>query len=147
MFKVAEIELIYRSKVKAKERVEVSSSSAAYQIFNLYWDYNKIEFQEEFKILLLNRRNQALGIYDISKGGVSGTIVDVKMIFSAALKAHASHIIMCHNHPSGNLNPSQQDINLTKKVYKAGQLMDIGLLDHLIITNEGYTSFADGGYI
>lgn len=147
MFKVAEIELIYRSKVKAKERVQVSSSSAAFQIFNEYWDHNKIEFQEEFKILLLNRRNQALGIYNISKGGVAGTVVDVKMIFSAALKAHASYIILCHNHPSGNLSPSRQDIGLTKKVYEAGRLLDIGVLDHLILTSEGYTSLADKGYI
>ncbi|SMD36081.1 RadC-like JAB domain-containing protein [Reichenbachiella faecimaris] len=147
MFKVAEIELIYRSKVKAKERIQVSSSSAAYKVFNEYWDHDKIEFQEEFKILLLNRQNQALGIYDISKGGVAGTVVDVKMIFSAALKAHASYIILCHNHPSGNLNPSRQDIQLTKKVYEAGRLLDIGILDHLILTSEGYTSLADKGYI
>ena len=85
-----------------------------------------------------------MGMCPISKGGVSGTVVDLKIIFATALKGRASAIILAHNHPSANLNPSQADIDLTKKIGKAGRLLDINVLDHLILSPEGeYYSFAD----
>lgn len=107
----------------------------------------KIGFLEEFKIILLNRANKVLGICPISLGGISGTIADPKLIFATALKASASGIILAHNHPSGNLKPSQVDIQLTKKLVEAGKFLDLGILDHLIIGSEGYLSFADEGLI
>jgi DNA repair protein RadC len=109
------------------------------------WSKNTIELQEEFKILLLNRANVVLGVYSMSKGGVSGTFVDAKLIFSVALKCNASSIILAHNHPSGNLNPSQADKNITKKLVSAGKYLDVSILDHVIITKDDYYSFADNG--
>lgn len=144
---VAEVELIYKSKVKASERPQVKKSSDAYQILLKSWDENKLEFIEQFKVILLNRNNKVLGIYEASTGGVSGTIADAKLIFTAALKANASGIILSHNHPSGNLKPSQADIHLTNKLKEAGKLLDIQVLDHIIVTTEGYYSFADEGVL
>ena len=101
-----------------------------------------------FVILLLNRSNSVLGIMEVSKGGISGTVTDVRVILQAAIKSNASGIILCHNHPSGNINPSESDSKLTQKIKEAGQLMDIQLLDHIIITKEDRCySFADNGPI
>lgn len=100
---------------------------------------------EEFWTLLLNRSNLVIKKQLISSGGVSGTVADPKMIFKTALSELASSIILIHNHPSGNLKPSQQDINLTKKMSEAGKLLEIPVLDHIIFTNESYFSFADEG--
>lgn len=145
---VAEIELIYKSKVKASERPKVTTSHDAYKLFRQNWDENKIEFIEQFKILLLNRNNKVLCIFEVSSGGVSGTVADPKIIFTAALKMNASNIILCHNHPSGNLKPSAADDQLTRKLKEAGNYLDLKVLDHLIITCEdGYYSFADEGLL
>lgn len=101
---------------------------------------------EEFWIILLNRANKVISKEQISAGGVSGTVVDAKIIFRKTLDiAPASSIILCHNHPSGNLRPSQADIDITQKLKKAGETLDISILDHLIIGENGYYSFADEG--
>jgi DNA repair protein RadC len=145
MYKVAEIELVYRTKVRASQRPKVSSSKEVYQILLQSWDENKIEFVEQFKILLLNRAGRILGIYEVSSGGVAGTVADPKVIFSAALKANASSLILAHNHPSGNIKPSDADKYLTRKIKEAGKLLDISVLDHIIVTTEGYCSLVDEG--
>lgn len=144
---VAEVELIYKSKVKASERPQIKKSSDAYQILLQHWDENKIEFIEQFKVILLNRNNKVLGLYETSTGGVVGTVVDAKLIFTAALKANACGIILSHNHPSGNLKPSKADIDLTQKLKAAGKYLDIDILDHIIVTTEGHYSFADEGVL
>ena len=145
---VSEIELIYKSKMKASERPHVAKSSDAYTIFKHNWDENKIEFIEQFKVLFLNRSNKVLCIYELSTGGVSGTVADPKLVFAAALKANASNIILCHNHPSGNIKPSKADEQLTQKIKEAGKYLDLPVIDHLIITSEdGYYSFADEGLL
>ena len=144
---VAEVELIYKSKVKASERPHITTSKDAADLLKLCWDENKIDFVEQFKVLFLNRANKVLGIYDVSSGGVTGTVADPKLIFVAALKANACAIVISHNHPSGNLKPSQQDEQLTLKIKEAGKFLDIRLLDHIIITSEGYYSFADEGLV
>lgn len=95
--------------------------------------------------MVLNRNNEVLGICPLSRGGVSGTIVDAKLVFSIALKCNASSIIVAHNHPSGNLKPSDADIKLTKKLKQAAAYLDIQFLDHVIVTKNGYTSFSDKG--
>ena len=101
---------------------------------------------EEFWILLMNRSNLVIGRELVSSGGVSGTVVDAKMVFRKALeKSGATSIILCHNHPSGNLKPSQADIILTKKLKKAGEVLDITVFDHLIVSEQGYFSFVDEG--
>ena len=148
LFSIAEVSLIYKSKVKASERPKVTCSKDAYNYFNETWNPDTIEHVEEFKILLTNRSNYVLGIMAVSKGGISGTVTDIRIIFQAAIKANASGIICCHCHPSGNLNPSESDTKITHKIKEAGNLLDIQLLDHLIITTDGdYYSFADNGLL
>jgi DNA repair protein RadC len=145
---IAEVSLIYRSKVKASDRSQVKCSKDAYDLFMERWDKNTLEHVEEFKVLLMNRSNAVSGIMDVSKGGISGTVTDVRLIYQAAIKANASGIIACHNHPSGNINPSESDTKLTQKIKEAGLLMDIQLLDHLILTiDDIYYSFADNGLL
>lgn len=142
--KISEIQISYTA---SKLRLKVTESRVVYNLFIDNWNPDTIELYEEFKVLLLNRNNQVLGIHVTSKGGIAGTVVDPKIIFSVALKAAASSIIFCHNHPSGNLKPSHVDIELTKKLVKAGGLLDIKVLDHLIVSKKGYWSFADEGMI
>ena len=146
-YKVSEIIVSYRPKFKASDRPEVSTSQEVYCILYNNWDLDKIELQEQFKILLLNRANRVIGIYEVSSGGMSGTVADPKLIFAIALKTGASSIILSHNHPSGNLKPSRADIVLTQKILGAGSLLDIAILDHLIITSEAYLSFQDEGLL
>jgi DNA repair protein RadC len=146
-WQAAEVELIYKTKIKASERPCIASSKDSYDLLKQMWDSNKIEFVEQFKILLLNRGNRVLGIYDVATGGITGTVADVRVIFAAALKANACAIIIAHNHPSGSLKPSRADEALTEKMRQAGLILDIRLLDHLIVTNEGYFSFADEGLV
>ena len=145
---IAEVRLVYRTKVKASERQQIKCSKDAFDIFMENWDQDSIEHIEEFKLLLMNRSNSVLGILAVSKGGLSGTVTDVRLIFQGAIKANASGIIICHNHPSGNLNPSESDTKLTHKIKEAGNLMDIQLLDHMIIISDSsYYSFADNGLL
>lgn len=102
---------------------------------------------EEFWVLFLDRRNAVIKKSNISKGGVSGTVADAKIIFKEAMQLLASAVILCHNHPSGNLKPSDADIQLTKKMKEIGYLVDVPVLDHLIITDKSYFSFGDEGLI
>ena len=105
----------------------------------------KINLVEQCKVLLLNRGNKVLGICEISSGGMAGTIVDVKLVFAAALKAAANGIIISHNHPSGNLTASREDLAYTTKLKLAGELLDLPLLDHIILSSEGFISLVDQG--
>ena len=140
---VAEVQLFYSNRIKAKDRPKVTSSKDAYWILESNWS-NQMALLEEFNILLLDRSNRVMAMSNISKGGVSGTVVDLKIVFATALKGRASSIILPHNHPSANLNPSQADISLTNKFKKAGEVLDITILDHLILSPDGtYYSFAD----
>ncbi|MBR9923277.1 MAG: JAB domain-containing protein [Bacteroidetes bacterium] len=144
---ISEIKVTYTHPTHQDERITIRSSKDANNAFSSVWDHDLIELQEEFKVLLLNRANQVLGIYHVSKGSISGTVVDTRMILAVALKANACSIILAHNHPSGNLRPSEADKTLTKKIVEAGKLVDINVLDHLIITREAYCSLADEGMI
>lgn len=140
---VEEVKLAYRPTIKASQRPKVTCSEDVYNLVKHSWE--ALQHYESFKVLFLNRGNRALGIRTISTGGVSGTVADPKMIFQAALLANSSAIILLHNHPSGNLNPSEADKSLTKKIKQAGTFLEIPVLDHMIITDEGYYSFADEG--
>ncbi len=142
---VAEIQLTYKTSVKPSQRPKIVTSKDAYEIFLTTWDASRIEFVEQFKVMLLNRANRVLGIVEISTGSSSGTVADPKIIFASALKANASSLIMAHNHPSGNLAPSQSDIQLSRKVREGGKYLEIQVLDHIIITEEGFLSMADEG--
>lgn len=146
-YQVAEIEIHYKTVVKPSERPLITNSRTSYNVLISIWDVNSIEYREEFKILLLNQANKVLGAVNISQGGVSSTVVDPKIVFGAALKANASFVILAHNHPSGNLTPSEPDKRLTNKLKQAGEFLDIKILDHIILTKEGYYSFADEGML
>jgi DNA repair protein RadC len=144
---VEEVTLIYRTRIKPSERPKVTNSQTTYELLLSHWDPDTIELQEEFKVLYLNRSGRVIGLYEVSKGGLTGTVVDPRLIFSAALKMMACSIIVAHNHPSGTTTPSAADVEMTKKIKDAGCLLEIAVLDHLIITRDGYLSFADEGLL
>ena len=144
---ISEVELVYRRKVRANDRPQISNSQDAYSLFRENWDDLTINLYEQFKVMLLDRNNRCMGISTISSGGVSGTVVDAKLIFALALKGRACNLIVAHNHPSGNLSPSSQDMSLTRRLCEAGKLLDISVLDHFILTDESFYSMADEGYI
>jgi len=145
LFMVSEIKVSYQPKFKASERPKINQSKDAYNILFNNWDMGRIEMNEQFYILLLNRANHVIGMTEISRGGFSGTLVDPKLVFGIALKSCASGIILCHNHPSSNLKPSQSDLILTRRLVEAGKLLDLLILDHIILTKRGYFSFGDEG--
>ena len=142
---VAEIKVSYSNT--NLEKVKITNSQMMFDLVIKHWGLEIIEFQEEVKIILLNRANIVLGIYEMSKGGISGTVVDIRIILGVALKCNASNIIMVHNHPSGKLVPSDADKSITKKLKDSCTLLEIPLLDHLIITRDGYYSFSDEGIL
>lgn len=145
--KVAEVELVYKTRVKASERPLIKSSADTYKLLREIWDDNKIDMQEEFKVLFLNRGNRVIGVYDASCGGICGTVADPRLILAAALKSLSVSLILAHNHPSGNLKPSRADEELTSKINEAAKFHDIKVLDHIILTSEQYYSFADEGFL
>jgi len=133
-----------RKETEVVKRNKITSSKDVFDILNpILID---LPF-EEFWLLILNRANLVIKKEMISRGGVSGTVVDTKIIFKAAIENYASSIIICHNHPSGNLKPSEADIRITKNIKEAGKLMEIPLLDHLIVAETGFYSFADEGML
>ena len=138
---IAEIKVSYTNN--NKKRLKITNSKMSYDLLLACWNKHTLELQEEFKVLLLNNTNQVLGIYPLAKGGSSGVNVDAKLVFSVALKCNAKGIILAHNHPSGNLKPSEADKTITQKLKKAGEYLDIAVLDHLIITKDGFYSFND----
>jgi len=140
---LAALELARRRKaVDLTTKPQIRSSQDAYQLLSINLEDLS---HEEFWILLLNRANRVIGRECISTGGVSGTVVDAKIVFRKALEYQASSLILGHNHPSGNLAPSTADRQLTAKLIQAGKHLDIAVLDHLIVTNSSYYSFADEG--
>lgn len=142
---VAALELGRRRKeADVAKRIKITSSKDAYDAIRQHL----LDLQhEQFWVLLLNRANEVIKQVQISTGGVSGTVADPKIIFKAALEELASGIILVHNHPSGNIQPSQADRDLTRKVKEAGKFLDLPILDHLIFTDSAYFSFADEGIL
>lgn len=137
----AALELGRRRKESTEEKkIKISSSKNAYEAIS---DVLSDLPHEEFWVLYLNRKNEVIKRENISKGGVTGTVADGKIIFKNAINLLASAVVLCHNHPSGNLNPSQADIELTKKMKGIGVLMDTPVIDHIIVGNNNYFSFAD----
>lgn len=140
---VAEIKVSYSTTSTPK--IKITSVNKAFEVILSLWDLDTIELQEEFKVLLINRANEVLGIYPLSRGGITGTVVDSRLIFAVALKCNATGILLCHNHPSGNLKPSDNDITLTRSIKNCADFLDITLIDHLIITRNGFFSFSNEG--
>ena len=142
-FSFPQISVNYKDADAAK-RTMVNSSRVSYDIFKEAYD-ECMQHHEECWVMFLNQANRLLGLSCISKCGISQTVVDVRIIMQTALLAHASGIILSHNHPSGNLQPSKQDDVLTERLSKATKLFDIQLLDHLIVSDSGYYSYSDEG--
>ena len=146
-YKVGEVELSYKSNIKHSERMKVTCSKDAYKVLKATYRDGTMEHKEYFKILLLNKGRDVLGYTQISEGGISSTIVDVRVILQIAILCNASSIILAHNHPSGNLKPSNEDKELTTQTIKAAKLMNIQVSDHIILSEEEYYSFSDEGQL
>jgi DNA repair protein RadC len=143
--KASEIKVTYKSR--NTEKPKITSSLDVYSQALQIYDSTELELREKFYVLFLNRANHVLGFHCHSVGGIAGTVVDIRLIMSLALKVVASAIILIHNHPSGNLKPSEQDREITQRLKDAGKLLDITVFDHVIITGKlgDYYSFADEG--
>ena len=144
---VSHVKLSYHSRVKPEDRPKVTCSQDAYNVFLNSWDMERIELVEEFKVLYLNRANQAIGLYEASVGGRAGTVVEPGHIAITGFLLNASGIILAHNHPSCNPKPSAQDIAMTKNMKEICKCAGMELLDHEIMpgNNPDYYSFADKG--
>ena len=144
-FKVAEVTLQYKSL--REKQGKIISSQEAYSILLSTFRDGTIEYREYAKVLYLNQQNEVIAYNTISEGGLTETAVDVRMILQGALLTNATQVILTHNHPSGNLKPSIQDDHLTERLRKACEIMRINLVDHLIVTSNGYYSYKDMGRI
>lgn len=142
-----EVKLVYHNKVKAADRPKANSPEKAYKILLDSWDMTQIHLLEEFKVLLLDNQLRLMSIAPISKGGITGTLVDPRVVFAIALKRRASRIILAHNHPSGIMEPSNADIQMTKQFAKLGKLHHIEIEDHLIISEDEYYSLSTKGHM
>ncbi|WP_430905752.1 JAB domain-containing protein [Maribacter sp. 2-571] len=146
--KVNEIKISYIGGVKSAFWKKINHSQDAANLLYENWDKDTIEVHESFKILLLNNSNKVKGVHQISQGGITGTLVDIRLLFATILKSLSVAIILAHNHPSGKLKPSEADINITNKIKRAAKFLDILVLDHLIVVpNGGYYSFKDEGIL
>ena len=143
--KIAELEVKYTPNKYKGEIEKITNSNEAYQLILESWNKETIELFEEFKLVMLNNSNEVLGVWTMGKGGMTGVVVDIKLLFSVALKSCATGIITVHNHPSGSLKPSLADKNMYTKIKEAAILLDIKYLDNLIITSKGKYSFVDEG--
>src|ERR1019366_3723570 len=144
---VAEISVSYRPAIANKPIIK--SPFDAYIVLREFFSDDTIQLNEKFMVMYLNKANRVLGVYPVSVGGITSAIVDLRLILSIALTTLAVSIVLCHNHPSGSLKPSQNDIDVTHKIKEAAKYMDIYVQDHIIVTFEAgkYFSFADDGLI
>ena len=148
MEKANEIKISYKNNGSKGNQLQINNSRDANKIIMDSWDRDNIELYESFKVVFLSNGNIVKGICTFSIGGLTGTMVDIRLIFATALKTLSTAIILTHNHPSGVIIPSETDIQLTKKIVKAGKLLDIQVLDHIIVTPHGsFYSFANKGKI
>ena len=145
---VNEIKVSYCEKLGTIDSEPITNSEHVASLLYEHWDRNTIGLQETFKVLLLNNANKVKGTYQASTGGITGTVVDIRLLFAVVLKTVSVGIILAHNHPSGKLKPSGADIQLTEKIIRAAELFDIKVLDHIIIVPDGnYYSFTDNHMI
>lgn len=140
---VAEIQVNYSPRVKNKDRIKVIQANTAEQLFRQAWDSGRLELQESFKVMLLNRNNQLLGIVTVAEGGITQTQVDMRLVIGIILKSAAVGVIFAHNHPSGNCTPSESDFALQRKVEEQCKFFDILVLDHMILTADSFYSFTE----
>lgn len=139
---VTEIDIIYRNKLKAKDRPRVDTNEELYRLVKSVWNMDTIGIREEFKVIFMNHGNRVLGLMNLSIGGMTGTNVDIRLILAAALKVAATRIALAHNHPSGTLTPSRADIHLTQRIKQACCILDIDLLAHIILSGDDDSFYA-----
>lgn len=139
------ISLSFDKKIKKSELRTITDAQSCVSVLREVFNKDTFDWTEEVVMLCLNRANKVVGFYKVSSGGLSSCILDPRVIFTIALNCGATSIILSHNHPSGNTTPSVQDKDITKKVKEAGKLLDIGLLDHIILTDDNYYSFMEEG--
>ena len=144
---LAEVKLIYQTGTETSLKPVLCSPAETYNYLMSIWNKDKLELQEEFKVLLFNNAMRCLGWYNVSSGGKTSTIVEISHVLSAALLGNAHSIILAHNHPSGQLKASSADIKLTNRIYDGLKNIGITLHDHLIITRSDYYSFNDHNLI
>jgi len=146
MYTIREVKLSYIKEHQVSEvnNTKIKSSKGSADLLRTIWA-DDLDMIERFYVLYLNNANQVQSVSMISMGGITGTLVDTRILFATALNCLATSIIIAHNHPSGNLTPSQADLNLTRKIREGGKLLDIELLDHIILTENSYYSFRDEG--
>ncbi len=145
---VNEIKISYKGGIKSSMWQKITNSQEAAELLFEDWDKDTIAIQETFKVVLLNNSNKVKGVYQLSQGGITGTLIDLRILFAVILKSLSVAIILVHNHPSGKLQPSDADKKLTNKIKKASKLFDINILDHLIFAPDGgYYSFSDNGIL
>lgn len=143
---IEEVKLTYKNRVKAANRPEILSPQTAYELFLKHWDNDQIDLLEEGRAMFLDSRLRLMSMAPISKGSFDTALIDLRHVFSIALKRRADSIIIAHNHPSGSLIPSRADIQLTKTLKEAGELLNIPVQDHLIITKDGFCSMVTEGH-
>lgn len=141
--KITEIELVYRNQRDISELPRISDCRDAHRILRETWDESKIDLQEQSRVLLLTKDNKCIGVSTLATGGTDRVNVDLKIIFGLAVKANASALIFAHNHPSGNLNFSESDIEMTKQMVEVGEALGLPVLDHLVITRNGFSSMEE----
>jgi DNA repair protein RadC len=144
---LCEMKVEYYPTVKPKERQALHRSSEVYQYIKKIFQPGQINYRETFFVLNLDNRNRVISHMRVSEGGTTGTVVDKKIVFQCALLANAHSIILTHNHPSGTTTPSEADKLITRQIIDAGKFLDIKVLDHLIVTEDSYLSFADDGIL
>ena len=147
MYKIPKVKVKVTISNKSSELFQITCSKHAAEILRHLFNQDEVLWREEMLLLLLNRANKVIGYKSISDGGIAGTVCDPKVVFTTALNGTASSIILAHNHPSGNLKPSRADEEITNKIKEGCKLLDMTLMDHIIITDDGYYSFADEGHI
>jgi DNA repair protein RadC len=146
LLSIKEIDISYSYGTAKAERENIKSSQDANVVFSSMIE-KSIEYKESFLLMVLNNSSEILGVRKIFEGGLTACVVDIRLIYQTILKAHGVAFIICHNHPSGKLQPSEADKNLTNKIKKGAETLDLKLLDHLIITKDNYLSFADDGIL
>ncbi|MCK0159028.1 JAB domain-containing protein [Allomuricauda sp. F6463D] len=146
--KVNEIQISYREKLSTLKSLSITNSKEVGELLFKNWDIDTIGLHETFKIVLLNQSNKVKGIYPLSHGSITGTLVDMRILFAIILKTLSVGVILAHNHPSGQLKASEPDKQLTRKIKEAALLFDVKVLDHIILAPDGrYYSFADNGIL
>jgi DNA repair protein RadC len=144
---VHELEIVYKPGVIPTDK-KVTNSEEAHRVLMQVFNHNTIACQEQVIVLHLDHANQVKGFQRLSYGGISTTTIDIRLVLSVALKSFASGLIISHNHPTGNTKPSDQDVQITKKLKDACEILDLKLLDHVIVTpGHGYFSFRDESLI